>query len=94
MAGVTLKGYILIPEADLSAVQAELANHIALTQAEPGCISFSVTQDSGNPQRYNVEEEFESRSAFEAHQERVSDSYWGSVTRNVERHYTIHEETS
>ena len=94
MTGITLRGFILVPETDLAAVQGELANHITLTRAEPGCISFSVTQDPDNPLRYNVEEEFESRSAFETHQDRVSNSYWGEVTRDVERHYTIQQRQS
>ncbi len=86
---VTLNGYIVVPAAELAAVQAELPNHIALTLAEPGCLSFSVTQDADNPLRYNVAEEFVDAAAFTQHQTRVRASYWGQVTANVARHYTI-----
>jgi len=89
MAKVTLQGFIIVPESDLPAVQAELPSHIALTLAEPGCISFSVTQDPGNPHRFNVSEAFVDQKAFRSHQLRVSKSFWGKVSSNVERHYTI-----
>ena len=91
MSRVTLTGYIIVPEKDLEAVLNELPNHIALTRNEPGCLSFSVVQSDANPTRFDVAEEFDSRSAFEAHQKRVKSSYWGEVTVNVERHYKITE---
>jgi len=89
MSKITLEGFILVPESDLSAVEAELPNHIALTLAEPGCISFSVKQNSLDPQRFDVEEIFMNQEAFESHQIRVKESLWGMVTGRVERHYTI-----
>ena len=89
---VTLTGYIIVPENELEAVKSELPVHIALTRDEPGCISFDVVQSDSNPCRFDVAENFESRSAFEAHQTRVKDSHWGKVTVNVERHYEITEQ--
>lgn len=89
MSEVTLTGYILVPSADLEAVIAELPTHIALTHAEPGCLSFEVLQDQENPLRFTVNETFTDADAFADHQARVRASKWGAVTENVERHYTI-----
>lgn len=88
---VILKGFIVVPESDLAAVQEELKNHIQLTLEEPGCIVFKVTQHEINPCRFDVYEEFKDKASFEAHQARVRASCWGEVSVNVERHYKIVE---
>lgn len=89
MSQIILSGHIEVPMEDLDAVLAELPNHITLTQQETGCITFTVTRDSNNPQRFDVYEEFTDQAAFEKHQARVKASHWGNVTRNVERFYTV-----
>ncbi|GEM76730.1 putative quinol monooxygenase [Vibrio sagamiensis] len=89
MSKITLKGYILVPEQDLQIVKRELSNHKKLTLKEQGCISFSVSENSDNPLRFDVFEEFVDKAAFEQHQARVKSSYWGKVTLNVKRHYKI-----
>jgi len=81
------KGFIIVPEADLSVVKEELINHKRLTLEEPGCLVFEVTQNKNNPNRFDVNEEFVDKAAFESHQERVKNFYWGKVTVNVERYY-------
>ncbi|MBF4338335.1 putative quinol monooxygenase [Vibrio anguillarum] len=91
MSKVTLKGFILVPESDLELVKNELVNHKRLTLEEIGCITFSVTENSENPLRFDVYEEFTDKAAFEHHQKRVKASNWGKVTVNVERHYEIFE---
>ncbi|BDX01537.1 antibiotic biosynthesis monooxygenase [Marinomonas pontica] len=91
MSKITLSGHIEVPSEDLNEVLAELPNHIALTHQEAGCITFSVTRDSSNPQRFDVYEEFTDKVAFEKHQTRVKASHWGKVTKNVERLNTISE---
>ncbi|OOE93146.1 putative quinol monooxygenase [Salinivibrio sp. AR640] len=91
MSKVILKGFILVPSADLQAVTRELVNHEKLTLEEPGCLIFKVQQHSEDPLRFDVYEEFVDRSAFDKHQERVKSSYWGAVTQNVTRHYQIIE---
>ena len=91
MPKITLSGHIEVPKEDLNAVLTELPNHIALTQAEGGCMTFKVTQDSNNPQRFEVYEEFTDKVAFENHQARVKASQWGQVTQRVERFYTVTE---
>lgn len=89
MSKITLSGHIEVPIEDLDAVLTELPNHIALTHQEAGCITFTVTQDSNNPQRFDVYEEFTNKVEFEKHQARVKTSHWGKVTNKVERFYTI-----
>ncbi|NNN85815.1 antibiotic biosynthesis monooxygenase [Vibrio sp. A8-1] len=91
MSKVTLKGFILVPESELEVVKIELENHKRLTLEEPGCITFKVTENSENPSRFDVYEEFIDKPAFEYHQDRVKTSHWGKVTVNVERHYEILE---
>ncbi len=89
MYKVILKGFIIVPPNDLAAVKGELDNHICLTRAETGCLIFEVTQDSLNPCRFDVYEEFVDQAAFQAHQARVKSSRWGEITVNVERCYTV-----
>ncbi|WP_421241904.1 putative quinol monooxygenase [Aeromonas enteropelogenes] len=89
MSKVILKGFIIVPPSALAQVKDELAKHIQLTRTEPGCLVFEVIQDSANPCRFDVYEEFVDKLAFQAHQTRVKSSYWGEITVNVERHYTV-----
>ena len=89
MAKVNLKGHIIVPDSDITAVKMELINHIELTRQESGCIVFKVSQDAENPNRFNVYEEFTDRNSFAKHQVRVRESKWGVITVNVERHYEI-----
>jgi len=89
MSKVILEGYIVVPDADLLRVQAELPNHIALTRKELGCLVFNVSQCKVHRNRFRVYEEFASQNDFEVHQERVHNSAWGAISRNVERHYII-----
>ena len=58
---IVVSGHIEVPLHDLSAVKAELINHIALTRAERGCITFSVTQRPEMPTLFDVYEEFDLR---------------------------------
>lgn len=89
MKKVVLKGYIVVPDSDLKAVKDELPVHIDLTRKEKGCLVFEVTQDEIENNKFHVYEEFDSESDFNKHQQRVSGSKWGSVTKNVERFYEI-----
>jgi len=86
---ITLQGHIIVSDADLAIVQNELIVHKKLTQQESGCITFKVTQDRDNINRFNVYEEFIDQQAFERHQLRVKNSKWGKVTANVQRYYQI-----
>ena len=94
MSKIVLKGYILVPTEALETVREELKIHIEATRSEAGCLVFNVEQDPLQPSRFTVYEEFVDRKAFEDHQRRVKESRWGAVTRDVERHYEITEEST
>ncbi|EEE36956.1 antibiotic biosynthesis monooxygenase domain protein [Rhodobacteraceae bacterium KLH11] len=87
-----LKGHIMVPTDRIEAVRAALPEHITLTRAEPGCISFEVTEDTDIPGRFNVSEVFENKAAFEAHQARTKASDWFQVTQGIPREYSITSE--
>ncbi|OEF87955.1 putative quinol monooxygenase [Vibrio splendidus] len=89
MSKVILQGHILVPDNDLEAVTQALVVHKELTLGEPGCIVFRVSQSTLQPNRFEVYEEFTSREAFEAHQQRVKASEWGEISQNVTRHYQV-----
>ncbi|MFC0058735.1 putative quinol monooxygenase [Vibrio inusitatus] len=90
---MTLEGHILVPVQDLKQILEALPEHIELTQAEPGCITFHVQQSSRKPHRFDVYEVFIDREGFEYHQSRVKESRWGAITSNVIRHYQVSQES-
>lgn len=86
---VTLTGELRCAHAaEAERVHAHLAEHIALTLAEPGCLSFDVvpTESDGV---WRVSERFVDEAAFDAHQQRVATSTWGRETAGIERSYVI-----
>ncbi len=86
---VQLTGYLrCATEAEAATVRLYLPRHIELTRAEPGCMRFDV-EPTDDPLVWTVHEEFASRSAFEAHQKRVQESEWGTVTAGIRRDYTL-----
>ena len=84
---VTLEGTIYTPPDQLEATQTALAEHIALTRAESGCLSFEVWPDPDNPLAFLVKGAFIDEEAFAGHQARTGASYWGKLTRGFEREY-------
>lgn len=90
---IRLTGHIDVPADRLTAVTEALPTHIALTRAEPGCLSFEVTADPAIKGRFNVAELFVDRAAFDAHQTRAKASYWATITDGIPRHYEIEEIT-
>ena len=91
MTKVILKGYVIVPPADLDAVQKELPIHIQNTRQEEGCLVFDVLQDKENKSRFNVHEEFIDRDSFSVHQDRVKNSNWGKIAANIERNYHVNQ---
>ncbi|SMX28755.1 Antibiotic biosynthesis monooxygenase [Pelagimonas phthalicica] len=86
---VTLKGFISVPQERLDSIRNALPEHIRLTRAEPGCMSFVVTESDTTPGRFDVAEEFTDKAAFDAHQARVKASDWGKISAGIERSYEI-----
>lgn len=89
MKKIVLKGFIIVPAADLAAVLDELPNHVSNTISEKGCLVFDVSQDAVDQHKLHVYEEFESKLAFEQHQARVASAKWGAVAQHCERHYEV-----
>ena len=87
--GVTLTGYLrCADETEAARVRAALDDHIRLTRAETGCISFHVTA-TDDPLVWQVSEEFATPAAFEAHQTRAAASDWDRETKGIAREYEI-----
>ncbi len=76
--------------AEAAIVRDHLPEHVRLTRAEPGCLSFEVLPAS-EPLVWTVEELFRDRAAFEAHQARAQASGWGRATAGIARDYRITE---
>jgi quinol monooxygenase YgiN len=77
--------------AEARAVAMALPDHIRLTRAEAGCISFDVTPTT-DPFIWQVSETFVDRAAFDAHQTRTAASDWATLTAGITRDYTISDE--
>ncbi|WP_457645572.1 putative quinol monooxygenase [Profundibacter sp.] len=88
---IRLTGYIDVPADRLDQVKAALPEHIRLTRAEMGCISFDVTPSPEVPGRFKVTEVFTDRNSFDAHQQRAGATDWAKVTKGIPRHYQIVE---
>lgn len=89
MSKVILQGYIKVSPEDLENVKEHLNSHIQLTRDETGCIEFKVSQRESDLFIFDVYEEFEDSSAFYAHQDRVKNSVWSDLTKNIERNYEV-----
>ncbi len=86
---VTLTGTLRCEtEVQASRVRAALPDHIRLTRAEAGGISFEVTQ-TDDPLVWQVDEEFTDPAAFKAHQTRAAASDWARETAGIPRDYTL-----
>ncbi len=88
---IQLTGYIDVPADRLDQVSAALPEHIRLTCAETGCISFDVTPSPEVAGRFDVAEVFADRNSFDAHQQRAGATNWAKVTKGITRHYQIVE---
>lgn len=73
---------------DVEIVKRHLPDHLRLTRAEPGCLSFEVSQ-TDDPLVWRVEELFVDRAAFDFHQQRTRASGWFTATSTIERNYNV-----
>jgi len=89
MSSVRLTGQLVCDSlGQARVVEENLPLHTQLTRAEPGCVSFEVTQ-THDPLVWQVDELFQDAESFSAHQRRVADSEWGRATAGIERRYEI-----
>lgn len=86
---VRLSGFLRCASAeDAEIVKRHLPDHIRLTRAEPGCLSFEVLQ-TDDPLLWRVDELFADRAAFDFHQQRTRASAWFTATSTIPRDYEI-----
>lgn len=86
---VHLSGKVICAdEQQVALIAAHLPEHIRLSRAEPGCLSFEVRQ-SEDPLIWSVEESFTDQTAFDAHQTRTKASPWFAATGHIRRVYQI-----
>lgn len=88
---IRLQGYMDVTTDRITAVSKAVVDHIRLTRAEPGCISFEVTPCPTVEGRFLVAETFENRAAFDHHQTRTGKSIWAEITAGLPREYEITE---
>lgn len=89
---IRLRGQMICMTAEEHvAVLAHIAEHIALTRAEPGCLSFEISATEDDPFTFEVMESFRDRAAFDAHQSRTRDSAWFHATRHILRDFRLEE---
>jgi len=93
MTKIHLTGHMDVPDDRIKAVSQAVGEHIALTRAEAGCLSFEVTPCPEVEGRFLVAETFENRAAFDAHQTRAGASTWARITAGLPRDYTITEQS-
>ena len=77
-------------EDDLKIVEAYLPEHTRLSRAEPGCLSFTVTQ-SDDPLIWHLYETYTDQAAFEAHQTRNRASLWWQKSQHIKRDFHLTE---
>jgi quinol monooxygenase YgiN len=88
---VKLEGYMDVTSDRIAEVSKAVVDHINLTRAESGCISFEVTPCPDVEGRFLVAEVFENRAAFDHHQFRTGQSIWAEITAGLPREYIITE---
>ena len=88
---IQLSGHIDVPPERMEAVTTAVIDHISLTRAEAGCISFEVTPCPEVKGRFLVNEVFINQAAFDHHQSRTKASPWAKISEGLPRDYKITE---
>jgi quinol monooxygenase YgiN len=76
--------------ADAEIVHRYLTDHIALSRAEPGCLTFNV-DPTKDPLVWQLDETFVDEPAFAAPQARTKASAWFAATAHLARDFKITE---
>lgn len=88
---IRLRGQLrCMTDGEAALVRAHMAEHIRLTRAEPGCLTFDIAE-TDDPLTFEVMESFRDRPAFEFHQARTRDSAWFEATRHILRDFIVEE---
>ncbi|MET4126925.1 putative quinol monooxygenase [Roseovarius sp. MBR-6] len=89
MGVIRLTGRMTCAPHEIDIARAALPEHIRLSRAEAGCLSFDVTETA--PGAFTVSESFADRAAFDAHQTRTRASDWWRATGHMPREFTVTE---
>ena len=88
---IRLRGQLIcMTEEEAQSVRSHLEDHIALTRAEPGCLTFDIAP-TDDPMVWEVMEAFRDRASFDAHQARNRLSVWFQATRGILRDFRLEE---
>jgi len=79
-------------EQDVRTLRAHLPEHIRLSRAESGCLSFDVSP-TDDPLIWSVQERFTDQAAFDTHQTRTRASEWFRATNHIQRDYRVTDGT-
>ncbi len=74
--------------AEAAVVQAFLPEHIRLSRAEAGCLTFNVNP-TDDPLVWRLDESFADMAAFKAHQTRTRASAWFQATAQMRRDFQV-----
>ena len=86
---IVLTGQLICTdEQQVEVVRTHLPEHIRLSRAEPGCLSFTVMQ-TADPLIWQVDETFTDQAAFDAHQTRTKASAWFRASGHIQRRFSI-----
>ena len=89
---VTVTGRLICPSPEArDALVPAVDEHVRLTRAEPGCLSFDIRPDPDDASAFLVDEAFSDRPAFDAHQARMQATGWPALTADVTRDLTVTE---
>ncbi len=87
--GIKVTGKIWATSQDMAdRIAAGLPEHIRLSRAEPGNVSFNITQGD-DAWTWIVDEEFTDADAFKAHGARMANSAWANAAQGIERDITV-----
>lgn len=86
-----LRGQLVCATDDeVQAVRVHYQEHIRLSRAEPGCLTFDIAP-TDDPMVWEVMEAFRTRDDFDAHQARTRESRWFEATRGILRDFRVEE---
>ena len=86
-----LRGQLVcMTEDEADTVRTQRPEHLRLTLAEPGCLTFDIA-DTDDPLIFEVMEAFRDAPSFAAHQARTRDSAWFAATRSILRDFRVEE---
>lgn len=86
---ITVTGQLIAADEDEAGlVRQYLPDHIRLSRAEPGCLTFNVDQ-TADPLVWALDESFADMTAFQAHQTRTKASIWFEKTAPLKRDFQV-----